>query len=125
MSEIHNQREVEHLQSELSRLMDENAKLRQLLESNQRARVLQGKAVIDADDQLCVSRETTLQLLGQVGQLSEEVSRLKDVEARLRAALERLYWYATRLEIVVYDDEDDGECEVMKEAHAALEAKND
>lgn len=41
-----------------------------------------------AADQLDASRETTLQLLGQVGQLSEELERLKDGEARLRAALE-------------------------------------
>lgn len=40
-----------------------------------------------AADQLDASRETTLQLLGQVGQLSDELERLKDGEARLRAAL--------------------------------------
>ena len=43
-----------------------------------------------AADQLDASRETTLQLLGQVGQLSDELERLKDCEARLRAALERI-----------------------------------
>ena len=43
-----------------------------------------------AADQLDASRETTLQLLGQVGQLSDELERLKDCEARLRAALEEI-----------------------------------
>ena len=43
-----------------------------------------------AADQLDASRETTLQLLGQVGQLSDELERLKDCEARLRAALQKI-----------------------------------
>lgn len=44
-----------------------------------------------AADQLDASRETTLQLLGQVGQLSDELERLKDGEARLRAALKDVH----------------------------------
>ena len=47
---------------------------------------------------------------------------MSDIVERLRAALDRLYWYASRLELVVYG-EDDGEHEVMAAARAALEVK--
>jgi NH3-dependent NAD+ synthetase len=46
--------------------------------------------------------------------------RLEMENAKLRAALDRLYWYAERLEGVVYGQGNEGEIEVMKEARAAL-----
>lgn len=54
--------------------------------------------------------------------LQEHAEYLNAENAKLRAALDRLYWYASRLELVVYG-EDDGEHAVMEEARAALEGK--
>ena len=45
MSDIHNQREIENMQAEIDRL-------RQILENIQQARVLQGKATIDANNEI-------------------------------------------------------------------------
>lgn len=45
MSDIHNQREIENMQAEIDRL-------RQILENIQQARVSQGKATIDANNEI-------------------------------------------------------------------------
>ena len=45
MSDIHNQREIENTQAEIDRL-------RQILENIQQARVSQGKAIIDANNEI-------------------------------------------------------------------------
>ena len=45
MSDIHNQREIENMQAEIDRL-------RQILENIQQARVSQGKAIIDANNEI-------------------------------------------------------------------------
>jgi hypothetical protein len=45
MSDIHNQREIENLQAE-------NERLRTVLENIQQTRVLQGKAIIDASNEI-------------------------------------------------------------------------
>lgn len=102
MSDIHNQREIENMQAEIDRL-------RQILENIQQARVSQGKAIIDANNEIerlrADNQKVALEYLGQIGQLSDE-------NTRLRAALERIafgkyHW----------------EADAQEEARAALEGK--
>jgi predicted RNase H-like nuclease (RuvC/YqgF family) len=85
MSEIHRDRELEHLESMLYSYKVENKSM-------------------DTENE----------------RLKQEIRRLLAEKDKLRAALDRLYWYAERLEGVVYGQGNEGEIEVMKEARAAL-----
>ena len=69
----------------------------------------------EAADQMDQRRETVLQLLGQVGQLSEEIERLKDGEARLRAEVK--VW-VNHTKTAVWSDSE--ECKVLARINAAL-----
>lgn len=69
----------------------------------------------EAANQMDQQRETVLQLLGQVGQLSEEIERLKDGEARLRAEVK--VW-VNHTKTAVWSDSE--ECKVLARINAAL-----
>jgi NH3-dependent NAD+ synthetase len=59
----------------------------------------------------------------QIRENAASITALQAENTKLRAALDRLYWYAERLEGVVYGQGNEGEIEVMKEARAALTAQ--
>lgn len=74
MSEIHRDRELEHLESMLytykveNKSMDtENERLRQALGNAQQARVSQGKAIIDANNEIERLREALVKIARGIG----------------------------------------------------------